>query len=370
MHRRHRNRCSGPSWSSRQVNKWISDLTELAECEQSSVLVTVASVRGSAPREIGAKMIVTANTTIGTIGGGQLEYQCTRIACEQLRSHNGASPLTRRFALGANCGQCCGGVVEVMFEVQTAFTSTWLPALKELHDERVAVVIATSTKEQAKKFLIRDEACMAFSSDAHCPEEVLSVGKSLLDNGVQAKRVADYLLESVRPNTFNIAVFGAGHVGAATVDVLARLDCNIRWIDSRRQIFPAAVPENVLVVESADPAREVLAMPPSSWFLVMTHSHPLDQEICARVLRREDFAYCGLIGSLSKRRRFERLMRKQGVSPVLLERLVCPIGVDGVLGRKPVEIAISVAAEVLQVRDALLGKASETEAKEEYIRAL
>lgn len=352
------------------MDRWIADLSELAECDKPSVLVTVASVRGSAPREVGAKMIVTANETIGTIGGGQLEYQCTRIACEQIKSHEGASPLTRRFALGANCGQCCGGVVEVMFEVQTASAFTWLPALKELYDERVAVVIATSTKDPASKFLLTAESCEAFGNNPICPEEALSAGMSLLAGAAVARRAGDFLLEPIRPGTFNIAVYGAGHVGAATVDVLARLDCNIRWIDSRRKIFPASVPENVLVVESADPAREVLAMPPGSWFLVMTHSHPLDQEICARVLRRGDFAYCGLIGSLAKRRRFERLMRKQGVTPELLGRLVCPIGVDGVLGRKPVEIAISVAAEVLQVRDALLNKASVPQGKEEYIRAL
>jgi xanthine dehydrogenase accessory factor len=102
----------------------------------------------------------------------------------------------------------------------------------------------------------------------------------------------------------------------------------------------------------------------------MTHSHPLDQEICTQVLRREDFAYCGLIGSLSKRRRFERLMKKQGISQSLLDRLVCPIGVPGVLGREPAEIAIAVAAEVLQVRDASLGRVATQHGKKEYVRAL
>ena len=182
--------------------------------------------------------------------------------------------------------------------------------------------------------------------------------------------VDDYFLEAIRPRAFDIAIFGAGHVGAATVDVLSRLNCSIRWIDSRKNIFPASLPENVLAVESADPAREVSGMPPASWFLIMTHSHPLDQEICARVLRREDFAYCGLIGSRSKRRRFERLMKKQGVPASLLDRLVCPIGVDGVRGKQPVEIAIAVAAEVLQVRDALQNKMAMPGDKKDNVRAI
>ncbi len=62
------------------MNEWIDELTDLCAADEPAVLVTVAGIRGSAPREIGAKMIVTAAETIGTIGGGQLEYQCTRIA--------------------------------------------------------------------------------------------------------------------------------------------------------------------------------------------------------------------------------------------------------------------------------------------------
>ena len=192
----------------------------------------------------------------------------------------------------------------------------------------------------------------------------------MLADSSQAHVVDDFLLEPIRPTAFNIAVFGAGHVGAATIDVLSRLDCNIRWIDSRRNVFPDSLPGNVQAIRTAEPDREVLAMPPGSLFLVMTHSHPLDLDICVRVLQREDFAYCGLIGSKSKRRRFERLMKKQGVPESLLPRLVCPIGVPGVGGRKPAEIAIAVAAEALQVRDATIGILSETDNNADNVRAL
>jgi xanthine dehydrogenase accessory factor len=85
----------------------------------------------------------------------------------------------------------------------------------------------------------------------------------------------------------------------------------------------------------------------------MTHSHPLDLEICARILGREDAAYCGLIGSLPKRRRFERLLRKQGIPESSLRRLTCPIGIAGITGKKPAEIALAAAAEILRTRDAM-----------------
>jgi xanthine dehydrogenase accessory factor len=152
----------------------------------------------------------------------------------------------------------------------------------------------------------------------------------------------------VLASDFNIAVFGAGHVGAAVVSVLSGLDCNIRWIDSREGIF-RAVPRNVRTVETGEPALEVAAMPPGSHYLVMTHSHPLDFDICDRILRRGDAAYCGLIGSLTKRRRFEKRLRQQGLEQRAIDALVCPIGVTGISGKKPAEIAIAVAAEVLQV---------------------
>jgi xanthine dehydrogenase accessory factor len=66
------------------MNEWIDELSDLSAAAEPAVLVTVAGIRGSAPREIGAKMIVTASETIGTIGGGQLEYQSTRVAVGML----------------------------------------------------------------------------------------------------------------------------------------------------------------------------------------------------------------------------------------------------------------------------------------------
>ena len=62
------------------MNEWIDELSDLTAAGDAAVLVTISGIRGSSPRETGAKMIVTARETIGTIGGGQLEHQCTHIA--------------------------------------------------------------------------------------------------------------------------------------------------------------------------------------------------------------------------------------------------------------------------------------------------
>jgi xanthine dehydrogenase accessory factor len=94
--------------------------------------------------------------------------------------------------------------------------------------------------------------------------------------------------------------------------------------------------------------------PPGAFFLVMTHSHPLDEAICEAVLRRGDFAYLGLIGSETKRARFVRRLGEAGIPAASLKRLVCPIGLPGIRSKEPTAIAASVAADLLLRREASL----------------
>ena len=327
------------------MNEWIDELSDLTAAGEPVVVVTVAGIRGSAPREVGAKMIVTANETVGTIGGGQLEYQCTRIACEMLDSNE--MPVVRKFPLGSSMGQCCGGVVDVLFEPMTSGLVGWLRDLRALHGQREPAVVCTGLGAPQQKCVVT-AASQFHADDAGATADVIAEARKALAARRHARQVGDWFFELVIGSDFNIAVFGAGHVGSAVVQSVSALDCNIRWIDSRRNIF-RDTPPNVRAVESSQPALEVAAMPPASYFLVMTHSHALDFEICDRILRRGDAAYCGLIGSVSKRRRFEKRYRSQGMDEDTLDRLICPIGVDGINGKKPAEIAVSAAAEVLRV---------------------
>jgi xanthine dehydrogenase accessory factor len=216
-------------------------------------------------------------------------------------------------------------------------------------------VLVTAT-DSATKFVVSADNVFGIE-DGACDPVVIEEARSLLQGGAAAVKDGMFY-EPVLGSDFNIAVFGAGHVGAAVVSLLSGLDCNIRWIDSRRDIFRAP-PRNVRTIETGEPALEVAAMPPSSYYLVMTHSHPLDFDICDRILRRGDAAYCGLIGSLTKRRRFEKRFRQQGLSQSAIERLVCPIGVTGISGKKPAEIAIAVAAEILRLHEKSLAPESE-----------
>ena len=327
------------------MNEWINDLEDLAAAGEPAVLVTVAGIRGSAPREIGAKMIVTATQTIGTIGGGQLEYQSTRVAVGMLED---TEMTLRSFPLGSSMGQCCGGVVEILFEPIADGMPSWLRDLAALHGQREPAVIATRISQSRPAKLVVTAAGV-YGEDADETALIEKARHVLQDSRDASREVQDFFEPIVVPD-LNIAVFGAGHVGSAVVAALSGLDCNIRWIDSRRNMF-RKVPGNVRAIESQDPSLEVAALPRDSFYLVMTHSHAMDFDICDRILRRRDARYCGLIGSLSKRRRFEKRYRQQGLSQALIDQLVCPIGVNGISGKKPAEIAVAVAAEVLKIRE-------------------
>jgi xanthine dehydrogenase accessory factor len=326
------------------MNEWIDELSDLTAAGERVVVVTVAGIRGSAPREVGAKMIVTGGETLGTIGGGQLEYQCTRIAYGMLGDDE--TPRLRKFPLGSSMGQCCGGIVDILFEPIACGLPAWLQDLRALYGQREAAVLATRVGDQHSKCVITAGNTFG-NTDMPMSADVVAQARDGLASARITHRSDDWFMELVVGSDLNIAVFGAGHVGTATVQSLSALDCNIRWIDSRRNIF-RNVPTNVRIAETADPALEVAAMPPASYYLVMTHSHALDFEICDRILQRTDVSYCGLIGSVSKRRRFEKRYRAQGMSETTLSKLVCPIGVAGISGKKPAEIAVSASAEVLQ----------------------
>jgi xanthine dehydrogenase accessory factor len=114
------------------------------------------------------------------------------------------------------------------------------------------------------------------------------------------------------------------------------------------------VPQNVSI-EALD-APEALAegAAPGTSFLVMTHSHALDQRLAETILKRASYDedWFGLIGSSTKRKQFEHRLRERGVERARLDAMVCPIGVAGIGGKAPAVIAVAVAAQLLMVWEA------------------
>jgi xanthine dehydrogenase accessory protein XdhC len=155
---------------------------------------------------------------------------------------------------------------------------------------------------------------------------------------------------TVAPPPMHIVLFGAGHVGHALVTLLGALPCVVQWVDTRDELFPDECPPNVQPEPTDTPEAVVDAAPAGAYFLVMTHNHALDFALAAQIMRRHDFAYFGMIGSRTKRVKFERRLVARGVDAVRLAEMVCPIGVAGIVDKAPGAIAVAVCAELLQVR--------------------
>jgi xanthine dehydrogenase accessory factor len=163
--------------------------------------------------------------------------------------------------------------------------------------------------------------------------------------------------ETIVAHEFPVVLFGAGHVGAALVRVLATLPCRVRWVDERdaqfaHQMLPPVL-HNVTIDANDAPDEAVDDAAPGTYFIVMTHNHARDLALAERILRRGDFAFFGMIGSRTKRRQFEHRLAARGLDPSVIARMHCPIGIGGIAGKAPEVIAIAVAAQVLQaVEDA------------------
>jgi len=346
---------------------WIHDLRACAASATPAVLVTVAGAKGSVPREPGAKMIVTADRLIGTIGGGHLEWKATEIA-RRLLGGDDVEAL-QRFPLGASLGQCCGGLAQLLFE-PVAATAPWLEALAQQSPD-VACVVVTSAHGAAgsDKLIVTVDGCTGSLGAPELDRAATQAARTLLRDGgtTRLAEIGDAtattcLLDPLGPCDWHIVLFGAGHVGQAIVRAMAEMPCRITWVDSRDAVFPASVPVHTTVVATDVPEAEIDAAPAGAHFLVMTHSHPLDQALTERILRRGDYAYFGLIGSASKRHQFERRLLARGIAPAQLATMTCPIGVPGIDDKRPAVIAIAVAAELVQQYEKQQRRAARPEA--------
>ena len=270
---------------------WHAAVELLRRERRAGVLVTVTAVRGHAPREPGAKLVVARAVpashaasgsapvqTWGTIGGGNLEETALDRAAELLDAPPGPPEsltlqLTER-ARTEHGRQCCGGDVTLLFE--------HLPVLPA------------------------------------------------------------------------VAVFGAGHVGLELARILSRQELELHVVDSRADRVDAARlaflddgPADLHPHHAPLPELVLGEVPPGTHVLVMTHDHAEDFALCDTALRCEHLASIGLIGSAAKWRRFQRALTVEGHDAAAIARIQCPIGRPELVGKDPATIALGVAADLL-----------------------
>jgi xanthine dehydrogenase accessory factor len=175
------------------------------------------------------------------------------------------------------------------------------------------------------------------------------------DVGMTCGGVVKLFVEAYNHRVWRIVVFGAGHVAQALVRCLLELECQVVCIDSR-QDWLARLPDSGKLTKrhSDDLPPQAAAIGADDFVLLMTMGHRTDRPILEEILRLgRQPAYLGVIGSEAKRKIMVRELVEAGIDPGTAEKFHCPIGLR--LGQnQPGEIAISVAAELIQVRDSLL----------------
>ncbi|MDL2355234.1 MAG: xanthine dehydrogenase accessory protein XdhC [Pseudomonadota bacterium] len=306
---------------------------------QPAVLVTVAIVEGSGPREPGARMLVAAAELAGTVGGGHLELRAIEIGRAMLL--DGRARHFERFALGPSLGQCCGGVVHLAFELADPCQAQLLAARRADDTWRLAAL------DGAPDSALFDAAGVRLAGTS-APVFARTRGTHVM----QEQDGRRWLVAQVAAPRAHVVLFGAGHVGTALVRALANLPCTVTWVDERDDMFPAAVPANVTVEVSDAPEDLVAAAPPGASYLVMTHSHALDQRLAGAILARPEVGWFGLIGSHTKRKQFEHRLRARGADPARIAAMACPIGLAGITSKEPAVIAASVCAQLLLMWEA------------------
>ncbi|WP_413221832.1 xanthine dehydrogenase accessory protein XdhC [Tritonibacter mobilis] len=279
------------------------------------IRVVVAEVKGSAPREVGAAMLVWSGGQSGTIGGGALEFEAAEAA-----RHLDVPRRLSTHSLGPDLGQCCGGSVTLLNEVYTQ------EDLERLQGDVIARPVRPEPQPLAVTRILNNAR-----AQGQRPEPQL---------------IAGWMVEPVARATQPLWIWGAGHVGRALVGMLAPLpDFDITWVDVLRSKYPEEIPAGVTALPAREPDRLVPHAPSDAHHLILTYSHQLDLALCHRLLGH-GFGFAGVIGSKTKWARFRNRLAALGHGPEQIARLTCPIGLPE-LGKHPQAIAIGVAAELM-----------------------
>jgi len=267
----------------------LRDFNNIKNIGKKVILIKIIDAKGSVPRNKNVTMVISDEHQFGTIGGGELEYRVTNESRELLNDSNCCEKIIE-FPLGPSLGQCCGGYIKI----------------------------------KLNKF---------------------NSGKNLLNK--------HDLKDEVLSRNKNLYIFGAGHVASALMTKLEETGFNIFVIDSREQFLSKIKIDYINTILAKEPDIIIKNAAPRSFYLVMTHSHQIDLSICSTLLKVNNFSFLGLIGSKTKRMRFNKRLKEIGYSKELIDKIECPIGIDGITGKEPNIIAISIIARLLQYKSLL-----------------
>lgn len=170
------------------------------------------------------------------------------------------------------------------------------------------------------------------------------------DLGMVCGGVATLFIESSQHKSWNIAIYGAGHVGQALVNLLKTFACQLYWVDSRQEWLDKQPDHGRLKkILSTNLSTVPPTLPEGSYHIIATPGHAFDLDVLRSVLKLKDVPYIGVIGSKVKARTIRATLLKDGFTAEDTERFHCPMGLP-IGNNTPAEIAVSIAAQILERR--------------------
>lgn len=327
--------------------------------EVPAVLLTVVSIHGSAPRHPGAKMILRSDgSSLGTVGGGQGEYQALKRAKEALETR--ADGVVKVEMLGAEAlgsEMICGGMSTMLVEYIAQPGPYELAATSLAAGRRVLLVkrIPREAADGTRGPSADGPTLIAILGEDGRPifGEVPAAVAGVLAAGLPKKPTfledSGIFLDILYPEE-KLLILGGGHVGLAVSRAVADLGFSVTVVDDRSAFADhSRFPREVRTVQR--PYLDAIAefpFDPATYVVIVTPAHMHDLE-CVRAVLGKETRYTGLIGSARKVSMMREQLLNEGNAPEKVGAVRAPIGL-AIGAETPEEIAISIAAQLVEYR--------------------
>jgi len=330
-----------------QIESWQAEGKAVA-------LATVVSVAGSAPRGVGAKLVVAdTGEMAGSVSGGCVENAVIETALTVL-----ADSRAQLVKYGVSdedaweVGLACGGTIEVLIEP----VSEHFPELRAaiLADDPVATVTIARGEPIGRKMLVFESGRVEGSlGNAGLDSAAIeAAGQRLADDLPRLVRLADGQEAFIDVHTLppHLVVIGAVHTAIALSKIGKLLGFRVTVIDPRERFATAERFPHVdeLVTAWPDEALPTMKLGSRSYVAILTHDPKFDEPALISALGLP-VRYVGAIGSRKTSRDRSERLRAQGITDEQLARIHAPIGLN-IDAKTPEEIALSIAAEIVATR--------------------
>lgn len=254
-------------------------------------------------------------------------------------------------------------------------TQNWAQAIAQHEQSGTNYVIATvlgtngsTPRGTGSKMVISGEHIYDTLGGGHLEFVVIKKARELLVQGEATQVIEQFnlaanlgqccggaatvMLECMQCERFTLDIYGAGHVAQALIGILAQLPIRIRWIDNRADVFPEQIPANVVKIIDEEPSQQIKHAPNNNNYLILTHNHQLDFELTQTIIKRGDANWLGVIGSGTKAKRFKQRLTHRNFTAEQVKQMTCPVGLKNVTGKLPMEVAISISAQLISLYQA------------------